>query len=89
MFAFVYAAGVTAVAGSIAAVIEQNDGAAVEPVQFPKTLFATAVERANVKAGVVVTVASETVKSGERSPDDTEVTVPEPPPPLPTGPVTG
>ena len=60
-----------------------NVGEADPLVKFPNTLFAAALVRENVSAGVVVAVATEVVKSGERVPALKDVTVPEPPPPPP------
>jgi hypothetical protein len=56
-----------------------NVGATVEPVKLPKTVLAAAVERENVKAGVVVAVATEVVNRGDRASALKLVTVPLPP----------
>lgn len=64
--------------GSIAAVIAQYEGVVGAAVQFPKTVFAAALESANDKAGAVVEFATEVVKSGERFPALNEVTIPLP-----------
>ena len=66
------------IGGTIAETMEQNEGAADEPVQFAKTVSAPALERANVNAGVVVAVATLVVNSGERFPALKVVTLPVP-----------
>ena len=56
-----------------------KDGAAAPPEAGPaKTEFCAAVDSANVSAGVLVAVATEVVKSGERFPALKDVTVPVP-----------
>lgn len=55
-----------------------NVGAAADPVKLPKTVLAAAVDCVNVRAGVLVDVATEVVKSGERVPAEKDVTVPAP-----------
>lgn len=67
------------IASSSAADMVLYAGAAVEPVALPRIVCAAAVERMNVKAGVVVAVATLVVKRGERVPAENEVTVPPPP----------
>jgi hypothetical protein len=51
-------------------------GPALLPVKFPKTVFAAALLKLKVNAGVVVAVATEVVNSGERVPAENDVTVP-------------
>jgi hypothetical protein len=53
-----------------------NDGAAEPPVGLPNTVPDAAFESVNVSAGVVVDVATELVKSGDRLPAENAVTVP-------------
>ena len=53
-----------------------KDGAAVEPVKFPKCVFAAAVESEKVWAGVVLAVATDVVNRGERLPEENVVTPP-------------
>jgi hypothetical protein len=60
--------------------VAEKVGAAVDPVKLPNTLLAAAVDKVKVSAGVVVEVATEVVKSGERVPAENDVTVPLPPP---------
>ena len=60
--------------GRSAAPIDWKPGAAVLPVLLPKNVWAAAVLREKVMAGVVVDVATEDVNSGERLPHDTDVT---------------
>ena len=62
--------------GNMAVVIEQNEGAPVDPVQFPKTKFARDVESENVSAGVLVAVATDVVNNGESVPALKDVTLP-------------
>jgi hypothetical protein len=54
-----------------------NEGAAEEPVKFPKNVWAAALESVNVKAGVVVAVATDVVNNGLNVPAENVVTVPE------------
>jgi hypothetical protein len=65
--------------GSIAVVSEQYAGAVSEPVQLANTVLAAALESENDKAGVLVGVATEVVKSGDKFPELKVVTVPDPP----------
>ena len=53
-----------------------NEGAAEDPVKLPKNVWAAALERVNVKAGVVVAVATDVVNSGLNVPAENVVTVP-------------
>lgn len=48
----------------------------MDPVSFPKNLFAATVERENVSAGVVVAVATLVVNNGDSVPAEKVVTVP-------------
>ena len=52
-------------------------GPAALPVALPRTVPAAALLSANVRAGVVVAVATEVVNNGERLPALNDVTVPE------------
>jgi hypothetical protein len=54
-----------------------NEGAAEEPVKFPKNVCEAALESVNVNAGVLVAVATDVVNSGLNVPAENVVTVPE------------
>ena len=61
---------------------ERNVGVAAPPDAGPaNTVFAFCVFNEKDSAGVVVGVATEVVKRGERLPEEKEVTEPPPPPP--------
>jgi hypothetical protein len=62
----------------------ENEGAALDPVKFAKIVFAAALVRLKLSAGVVVAVATEVVNRGERFPALKPVTVPLPPPVTPS-----
>ena len=47
---------------------------------LPNIVYAPAALRLNERAGVVVDEETDVLKSGERLPDENEVTVPDPPP---------
>ena len=55
---------------------EKYEGVPVAPVLLPKRLLAGALDRAKLKAGVVLGVATEVVNKGLRVPALMEVTVP-------------
>jgi hypothetical protein len=64
-------------AGKSAATRARNVGAAGPPEVGPaNTVFAVCVFNANVKAGVVVGVATDVVNNGLRFPEEKDVTVP-------------
>ena len=52
----------------------------MEPVLLPRKACALALDKLNVRAGVVVAVATDAVKIGERLPEENDVTVPVPNP---------
>jgi predicted RecA/RadA family phage recombinase len=65
-------------AGKSAVTRARKDGAAAAPVVGPaNAVFAVCVFNANVKAGVVVGVATDVVNNGLRFPEEKDVTVPE------------
>jgi hypothetical protein len=53
-----------------------NEGAAALEVLFPNTELAAALLKENDRAGVVVAVATDVVKSGLRFPEEKLVTLP-------------
>lgn len=73
--------GDVAATGEPVPVVAVKLGAAVDPVKFPNAVFAATLESVNVKAGVVVAVATDVVNNGDRFPEENDVTVPAPPPP--------
>ena len=75
--------GDVAETGDPVPVVAVNDGAAVDPVKLPYDVFAAAVDKEKVSAGVLVAVATDDVNSGERLPAENDVTDPPPPPPHP------
>ena len=66
---------VPVVPGSIAAVIEQNDGFAGAPVQFPNTRFAFSLICAKEITGLTVGLLTDAVKRGGRPFTETLCTV--------------
>jgi hypothetical protein len=54
-----------------------NEGAADDPVKLPKNVWAAALESVNVRAGVLVAVATDVVNSGLNVPAEKVVMVPE------------
>jgi hypothetical protein len=59
-----------------AVLADMNVGAALLPVPLPKNVFAAADDSVKLRAGVVVDVATDEVKRGDRLPDEKLVTVP-------------